>query len=490
MNENMSSEVAMTDTNRIEISGTGLRCADVVRVARRSASTELGADAVKRAESSYQLAVELGAKRAVYGRTTGVGANRHTVVDPESADHHGLRLLRSHAGGTGEPLPDDAVRAVMAIRLNQLAAGGSGVHPRLLEVLQTALRVGALPHVHSRGAIGTGDLAQLAEIALTLAGELPWAAGDLDPVAISPGDALAFISSNAATLGEAVLAWHDLSRLLAASHVVTALTFCALGGSAEAFSERVHAARPHPGAVRCAAELRRLLTGVAEGRRLQDTFGLRALPQVQGPALDAAAAVERVLAIDINAAAENPLIDVETEQAYHHGQFSTAYVALAFDQLRAALHHVAELSTARLGDLVEPDLSGLPPFLAEGPAGSSGIMILEYVAHDALGTLRHAASPVTLGTAVISRGLEDHASFSTHAVRSTVAATAAYRTVLACELLGAVRALRLAGAPLPDTPLREAFRLADGGLPHLPEDHPLSAEIKQAERLLDRLAVL
>ncbi|HEY3478809.1 MAG TPA: aromatic amino acid lyase, partial [Streptomyces sp.] len=91
----------MTDTNRIEISGAGLRCADVVRVARRSASTELAADALEQAEASYRLAVELGAKRAVYGRTTGVGANRHTVVDPESADHHGLRLLRSHAGGSG-----------------------------------------------------------------------------------------------------------------------------------------------------------------------------------------------------------------------------------------------------------------------------------------------------------------------------------------------------------------------------------------------------
>lgn len=483
----------MTDSSRIEISGEGLRCADVVRVARRSAWADLAPEAAERATRGYELAVELGAKRAVYGRTTGVGANRHTVVDAETADQHGLRLLRSHAGGTGAPLPDDTVRAIMVIRLNQLAAAGSGVHPRLLRALETALRVGALPLVHSRGAIGTGDLTALAEIALTLADELPWAAGALDPVPVSPGDALAFISSNAATLAEAVLAWHDLTRLLAASHVVTALTFCALGGSTEAYSERVHLARPHPGAIRCAAELRRLLITADDlppGRRLQDPFGLRAYPQVQGPALEAAENVERVLGIDLNAAAENPLIDVETEQAYHHGQFSTAHVALAFDHLRAALHHVAELSTARLGDLVEPDLSGLPPFLAEGPPGSSGIMILEYVAHDALGTLRHAASPVTLGTAVISRGLEDHASFSTHAVRSTVTATAAYRTVLACELLGAVRALRMAGTQLPATPLRAALRLAETALPHIAEDHPLSTEITQAERLLDRLATL
>ncbi|MFJ6700625.1 aromatic amino acid ammonia-lyase [Streptomyces sp. NPDC091272] len=483
----------MTDSRRIEVDGSGLRCADVVRVARHGAWLGLAPGAHSRAEQSYALAVELGAKGAVYGRTTGVGANRHVVVDPSSADLHGLRLLRSHAGGIGATLPDDTVRAVLAIRLNQLAAAGSGVHPRLLHALERALHDGALPLVHQRGAIGTGDLTALAEIGLTLAGELPWAAGEIEPVAISPGDALAFISSNAATLAEGVLAWHDLTRLLAASNVVTALTFCALGGSAEAYDERVHASRPHPGAVRCAAELRRLLTSAGDlppGRRLQDPFGLRAFPQVQGAALDAAAHVKRVLDVDLNAAAENPLIDVDSQSAYHHGQFSTAQVALTFDYLRAALHHTAELSAARLSDLVEPDLSGLPPFLAAGPAGSSGIMILEYVAHDSLGTLRHAAAPVTLGTAVISRGLEDHASFSTHAIRSTVAATAAYRTVLACELLGAVRALRMSDAPLPDTPLREAFRLAAAEFPHVIEDHPLTAEIQQAEQLVDALADL
>ncbi len=481
----------MADRSRIRLDGRSLGCADVVRIARRSASVELDGEAVERAARSYRIARDSGAKRAVYGRTTGVGANRHAVVDPDTADQHGLRLLRSHAGGTGEPLADAIVRSTLVIRLNQLAAAGSGVHPRLLHALEAALRVGAVPLVHSRGAIGTGDLSALAEIALTIAGERPWAVGSLDPVPISPGDALGFISSNAATLAESVLAWYDLRRLLHASHVVAALSYCALGGSPEAFSAAVHAARPHGGSVRCAEQMRRILMPDGEapaGRRLQDPFGLRAFPQVHGPALDAADALERVLSIDLNAAAENPLIDIETERVYHHGQFSTAYLSLALDGLRAALHHVAELSAARLSDLVEPELTGLSPFLSSGPAGSSGIMILEYVSHDALGQLRHAASPVTLGTAVISRGLEDHASFSTQAARSTSAATSAYRTVLACELLGAVRALRLAGAELPDAPVARAFAHAAGRLPMVEEDHPLSGEIALAERIIDEFA--
>ncbi|MFC6066385.1 aromatic amino acid ammonia-lyase [Streptomyces ochraceiscleroticus] len=481
----------MTDSTPIRITGTNLRCADVVRAARRGATVDLDDEALKRAGRAYEIARDSGAKRAVYGRTTGVGANRHAVVAPDAVDQHGLRLLRSHAGGSGDPLPDDVVRGALVIRLNQLAAAGSGVHPRLLRALESALREDALPSVHARGAIGTGDLTALAEIALTLAGERPWTGKGLAPVPVSPGDALAFISSNAVTLAESVLAWHELRRLLRASHVITALSYCALRGSPEAFSEAVHTARPHHGSLHCAAEMRRLLRlddDPPAGRRLQDPFGLRAFPQVHGPALDAGDALERILAIDINAAAENPLIDIDGEQVYHHGQFSTAYLALALDGLRAALHHAAELSAARLSDLVEPDLTGLPPFLAAGPAGSSGIMILEYVAHDALGQLRHAAAPVTLGTAVISRGLEDHASFSTQAARSTASAVSAYRTVLACELIGAVRALRMSGADLPPAPVTDAFAVAAERLPYVAEDHPLSDEIERAEAVIEEFA--
>ncbi|MGG2461519.1 aromatic amino acid ammonia-lyase [Streptomyces sp. RGM 3693] len=481
----------MPDTAPLRITGTDLGCIDVVHAARQPAPVELDEKALKRAERAYEIARDSGAKRAVYGRTTGVGANRHAVVDQEAADQHGLRLLRSHAGGSGERLPDDVVRGALLVRLNQLAAGGSGVHPRLLRALQAALDADALPSVHARGALGTGDLTTLAEIALTLAGELPYAGRALDPVPISPGDALAFISSNAVTLTQSVLAWYDLRQLLRASHAVTALSYCALGGSPEAYAAAVHEARPHPGSVACAAAMRRLL-GLDEdapaGRRLQDPFGLRAYPQVHGPALDAADTLERVLTIDINAAAENPLIDIAREQIHHHGQFSTAPLALALDGLRAALHHAAELSAARLSDLVEPDLTKLTPFLASGPAGSSGIMILEYVAHDALAQLRHAAAPVTLGTAVISRGLEDHASFSTHAARSSAAAADAYRTVLACELIGAVRALRQSGAPLPPAPVSRAFAAAADRLPYIAEDHTLSNEIAAAEQLLAELA--
>ncbi|WP_409182056.1 aromatic amino acid ammonia-lyase [Amycolatopsis sp. VS8301801F10] len=475
----------------IRVDGRTLRCADVVTAAHTEGplAIDVSIAALRAAEHSWKLAEDLSTRRVVYGRTTGVGANKDDSVD-EPAEH-GLRLLRSHAGGSGELLPDGQIRAMLLIRLNQLLAGRSGISPELIGALASAVRTGALPVVHRLGAIGTGDLAPLAEAALALAGEREWAIGSVPPVPVHAGDALAFMSSNAATLAEATLAAMSLDTLTRASHAVAALTYVALDGNPEAYATPVHEARPHAGQVACAAEMRRLLGmhGTPKpGRRLQDPFGLRAFPQVQGPALDAIHYLRDVLAVEINASTENPMISTVHGDAYHHAHFHTAYVSTALDQARATVHQVAELSVARLGDLVEPEFTGLRPFLAVGPPGSSGVMILEYVAHDALTELRQAALPATLGTAVVSRGIEDHASFSTQAARAATAAASAYRQVLACELVAAVRALRIRKAELVDLPVRAAFTAAEEVLDERLEDRPLTDDIAKAAGVLDELA--
>ena len=474
------------------VDGETLTCDDVGLIAYdQGIGVEVAPEAMARAEAAWKLVPELIARRPVYGRTTGVGANRDELVDAAEAAEHGRRLMRSHAGGTGEVMTPELVRAMLLVRLNQLAAGRSGVHPRLLTALASALTSGAIPRVHRTGSIGTGDLTALADVGLTLIGERPWAHGDMPPVEFDPGDALAFQSSNAATIAEAVLGYLALGRLLRASHAVCALSYAALDGSPEAYSSVVHEARPHPGQVECAAELRRLLgmTGVPKpGSRIQDPYGLRAFPQVQGPALDAHRYLRDVLTIEINASTENPMVSVAAHEIFHHAHLHTAYVAVALDRLRACVHHVAELSAARLGDLVEPTLTGLPAFLATGPHGSSGVMILEYVAHDALAQLRQAALPVTIGTAVVSRGLEDHASFATQAARQTRHVAVAYRHVLACELVAAVRALRMRRASLIDLPVRTAFELAADVLDRDLNDRPLSDDIDHAANILDALA--
>ncbi|RSM78446.1 histidine ammonia-lyase [Amycolatopsis sp. WAC 01375] len=479
----------------IRVDGRTLRCADVVT----AAGTEgpLGIDvsiaALRGAESAWKLAEELSTRRIVYGRTTGVGANKEDPVGEGESPDHGLRLLRSHAGGSGDVMSPAQTRAMMLIRLNQLLAGRSGLSPELIGALAAAVRTGSLPLVHRLGAIGTGDLAPLAETALALTGERPWLTGGVPPVPVQAGDALAFMSSNAATLAEATLAAMRLDTLTRASHVVAALTYIALDGNPEAYATPVHEARPHAGQVACAAEMRRLLgmEGTPKpGRRIQDPFGLRAFPQVQGPALDAIHYLRDVLAVEINASTENPMISTVHQDAYHHAHFHTAYVSTALDQVRATVHQVAELSVARLGDLVEPEFTGLRPFLAAGPSGSSGVMILEYVAHDALTELRQAALPATLGTAVVSRGIEDHASFSTQAARAATAAGTAYQQVLACELVAAVRALRMRKAELVSLPARDAYETAASVLDPSVVDRPLTEDIARAVSLLDTFALI
>ena len=487
----------------VVLNGAELTAERVRSVARDGTRIRVHADGVLRAGAAHRAVQELSATRPVYGRTTGVGANRLVMVAAQPSagpdtgalpgqapvTSHGLRLLRSHAGGAGPLLDPVRIRAMMIVRLNQLAAGGSGVAPDVMTGMAAALNRGLTPPVHAFGGIGTGDLTALAATALCLLGELPWLGGTMDPVAFDPDDALAFMSSNAAAIGESALATADLSELLRASTVITALAFLACDGNSEPYEAVVHLARPHPGQQMVAARLRDLLAGQrVTAARIQDPFSYRAVPQVHGPALDAAAALERTLAIELNASSENPLVDPVGGRVLHNANFHTAYLGLSLDAMRNALYQTASLSVARLSLLLEPAFTGLSPFLAAGPAGSSGLMVLEYVAHSALGDLRQHATPTALATAVISRGVEEHAPFSSQAARNSLEAVAAYRVVLAAELVAAMRALRMRGSVPVDGPLGAAYAYAAAKLPVGLDDRPLDHDVEVAAALLPGLA--
>ncbi|HEX4721373.1 MAG TPA: aromatic amino acid ammonia-lyase [Pseudonocardiaceae bacterium] len=472
----------------VSLDGRGLTCALLHTIVRDGAHVTVSPTGRARAEAAHRVAVELARQRPVYGRTTGVGANRG--IDVESDPEHGLRLLRSHAGGAGPAADQQAGRAMLAVRLNQLAAGGSGVDPALLDVLAEALNLGLTPPMRRYGALGTADLTSLASAALCVRGELGWNGdGQLPAYPLASSDALAFISSNAATLGEAALACHDLTRLLSASVVITALSFLAVDGSTEAYAAAVHESRPHPGQRTVAAELRALLAEADTSlpARIQDPFAFRAVPQVHGPAMDAAAYTDRVLTVEMNAAGENPLVSAAERDVFHNGNFHTAYVTQALDSLRAALFTTASLSVARLATLVEPGYTGLRPFLADGPPTSSGVMILEYIAHSALATVRHAGAPAALGSAVLSRGMEEHASFAALAAQRTTEVVPAYQVILAGELVAAVRALRQRGITGGPGRLGDAFRLASAVLDERMADRPLADDVAAATEVLDRL---
>lgn len=472
----------------ILLDGESLTPYDVVSVVRGGATVSLDPAARARVEATARAVQQAVAWRPVYGATTGVGANRDVVAERAG---HGQRILLSHATAGGDPLPDEVARAVLVVRANQLAAGGSGARAELLDGLITAIGLGAAPLLHGYTGIGTGDLSALAELGLQLAGELPWRSGAPPVVPLTDLDVLPFLSSTAATVAQAIVAAVDLAELLTATYPVTALSFVALGGNPEAFDARVHEARPQHGQAEAAKAIRDLLAG---GRpttplRIQDPFGLRSFPQVHGPAVHALDRLLDVLTIELNSRAENPLV-VRTEaggDVLHHGNWHGAPVALALDSARLALHSVASLSVARTASLMNPDLTALTSFLAEGPAGSSGAMGVEYVQHAALARLRSLAAPASLSTARMSRGAEDHASFSTEAARLTLESVVPFRTVLACELVTASRALRLAGvkpADLLPSGVGEAYQRAYDELPPDLGDRPLTIDIAKAETLL------
>ncbi|MFF4590780.1 aromatic amino acid lyase [Streptomyces sp. NPDC001388] len=545
---------------RVVLTGTTLTVGELTALADGAAVPAVAPEARERAVRSWHAAQRLAAGGRLYGRGTGVGAHRSVAVEEDDEAAHGLRLLRSHAGGAGALLPARQVRAMLAVRANQLLAGGSGIQPAFVDALTEALRLGVHPAVNEYGGIGTGDLTALAQTGLTLIGERPWVtveptapavdprpddgtphapaggAPDADlfdsaadawragdrrgpgggaysgktaarpdtswcdarpdragalpaPVVLRAGDALALLSSNALALGQAALAQGELDVLLRATHAVAALSLAAVSGSAEAYAAPVHALRPYPGAARAAGEVRRLLgiddrASTAPGRRIQDPFGFRAFPQVHGCALDASERLREVVEVEVNCPSENPLVTPDGSTAYHHGGFFAAPLGLALDAANLALLQTAQLSAARLTALGDPRLTGLPGFLAAGPASSSGTMILEYSAHSALAELRSCTAPASAGHAVLSHGLEEAASFAGQAARQTLRATDAYTTVLACELVAAVRALRLRPVP----PEVTAFTAATAALPLGTDDRPLTADLTAAAELLPRLA--
>ncbi|MFI6491785.1 aromatic amino acid ammonia-lyase [Streptomyces sp. NPDC050564] len=495
----------------VVLDGVGTGVTDVVRLADGTARPVPGTDAMKRVEESWDAARQIAATGRVYGRSTGVGANRNEDVPTEAAAEHGLRLLRSHAGAIGEELPARQVRAMLAVRANQLLAGGAGLRPTVVTALCEALETGAYPVVNEFGSVGTGDIAALAQVGLALVGEHPWrrpegghsiedlvlesgrSPQDLAPAPqpLDNNDALALISSNALTLGQAALALHELRGLIGATQVVAALSLLAVDGSHEAYAAPVHAARPHRGSVEVARRMRELI-GAADRPtpplgRIQDPYGFRCVPQIHGPAHDAADALEAVLTVEINAAAENPLISPEDMAAYHHGGFYQAQLALALDHFRLAVTQVARLSTSRLSTLNEPAYTRLRPFLADHEPASSGVMILEYAAGAALGDLRAFSAPASLGHAVLSRGVEEQASFASLAARQTLRACGAYRLVVGCELVAAVRALRQRDLrPEPELPVGRALELAESVLEPDQADRPLTDDVTAAAALLDR----
>jgi len=456
----------------------------LARIARGSEPVALSAEAQERNAAAVRSTQDLADSGApLYGMTTGVGALKVEAVNPALASEHSARLLRSHAGGCGERVSPTLGRATLAVRANQWAAGGAGVTPALLQAVVDALNAGAAPAFHALGSVGTADLAALAEVGLGLLGELPVPGLKPQPgLKLGLRDGLMWMSSNAVAIAEAALGAAWLRTLLEQSERIAALSFEAASANPSVLDERVHQGRPHPGQQASAEHLRSLLgAALAKPARLQDSFAFRCLPQVQGVLRDAEQLLHRTVCVELNAVAENALI--AGSSALANGNFHAAPLAWALDATRNALSQTAALGVARLGDLLNPDITGLSPFLAKNAGPDSGLMIFEYVAHEISAELRLLAQPVP-HSAVLSGGVENHASFAALSARQLSRALDRWTLLLGLELCTAVRALRMRGAgPLaPGT--RELFQKVSLVLPPALEDRPLMGDVERAVEFL------
>src|SRR4051795_1912844 len=425
----------------VELNGRTLTPELVVEVARGRAEARITDAARARNAAAERLVRDLVERgELLYGVTKGVGVLRSRPSALENRDDYQWRLIRSHAGGGGAPLTVEVVRAAMAVRVNQIGAGGAGVGDRLVDALLDALRAGVTPFARELGSLGTGDLTVLAEIGLALGGggdcwvgddvvpaSKALADHDLTPVYYGPRDGIGFMSSNAVSIGQASIVFTDARKLLESAIGVAALSYEAPGSDLAVLDPRVHAARPHAGQVEVARRLRELLGGIERSQRaggataptVQDSFVFRCVPQVEGALYDALTRLADVLAIEINVAGENALMLPDDGVGLPNGNFHAGVLTLALDSLRGAMAQSASLVAARVSALLDPEVTGLAPQLADDPGPDSGAMILEYTAHAAAAEVRSLAATAASQTTSVQSGIESHANFAGHSARRT-----------------------------------------------------------------------
>jgi histidine ammonia-lyase len=489
---------------RVILDGATLTPEAVAMVARAGAPVELSGEARERNDAARRAASAVLARGdELYGVTTGVGPLREHRLNDEQRMDYQLRLLRSHACGAGQPLRTERVRAAMATRANQLGAGGTGVSEELLDALVAALNAGFIPFTRELGSLGTGDLTTLADIALSLLGEgqawlgeelvdaeVALRAAGITPGRLGPRDGLAFMSSNAVSVGHAALLVVDTRALLETWLTVAAVSFEAAAADPTVLDARLHTGRHQPGQTAVAERMRELLGGL-DGRSrkppaaaIQDPYPFRALPQVDGVVHDALTALEQTVVHELNFPGENPLIVAEGELALPNGNPHAAPIANAIDGLRTAVAQSAALIAARVSALLDPAVTGLPAFLALEPGPDSGAVILEYTAHAAAAEVRSLVTPVAAQTVSVARGVESHASLAPIAARRAHEALEALRVLMAVELVTAVRALRLARQTPRGAGARRLYDAASPLLDSKLEDRPLHPDVEAARSLL------
>ncbi len=476
----------------LHINGNDLTLEAVHEVARISERRPvlLDPDAREAVDRARALVDAIVAENKVsYAITTGVGKLSDVRIAGDQIREMQANLIRSHAAGVGDPLPIAETRAMMLLRANSLSKGYSGVRAVLIDTFCEMLNRGVTPFVPSQGSVGaSGDLAPLSHLALALIGEgecidekstrVPTAdilrRAQIKPVVLEAKEAVSLINGTQGMLAVGTLALLAGETLTDSADVISGLTLDALRGTDVAFDERIHKVRPHPGQVKTAANLRKLLEGSEirashkDCARVQDAYSLRCIPQVHGAVRDTQAHGRAVLETEVNSAVDNPLVftaqvgkattghvgtgaspvPAERSSASHHGDilsggnFHGEPLAFVLDFLAIALSALAGISERRIERLVNPALNeGLPPFLAAGAGLNSGFMLAQVTAAALVSENKILAHPASVDSITTSGNKEDYVSMGMTAAMKLKRVVENTRSVLAIEAMAAAQAL-------------------------------------------------
>ena len=470
----------------LHISGKDLTLEAVREVAVERRPVLLDPDAREAVDRARAVVDTLVAENRVsYAITTGVGKLADVRIAGDQIRELQLNLVRSHAGGIGEPLSAGETRAMMLLRANSLSKGHSGVRGAVIDTICEMLNRGVTPMVPSQGSVGaSGDLAPLAHLALALIGEgecldekgLRVPAADamrraqIKPLVLEAKEAVSLINGTQAMLAVGILALLAAEILADTADVIGALSLDALRGTDVAFDERIHRARPHPGQLRTAANLRKMLEGSSlrqshvDCDRVQDAYSLRCMPQVHGAVRDTLTHCREVMEIEVNSAVDNPLVFMKTVPTHvgadalarpaerssasleadviSGGNFHGQPLAFALDFLGIALSVLAGISERRLERLVNPALSeGLPPFLAAGAGLNSGFMMAQVAAASLVSENKVLAHPASVDSITTSGNKEDYVSMGMTAALKLKRIVENSRNAMAIEAMAAAQAL-------------------------------------------------
>ena len=495
-------------TTPLLLDGHSLLLTDIRDVAERSRPVAISPQALERVAAARALVDRVAAgDEAAYGINTGFGTLAEVRIEKKDLQILQRNLILSHAAGVGQPLPIPEARALLLLRCNVLAKGYSGIKPSTLRLAVEMLNRGVTPVVPDRGSVGaSGDLAPLAHLALVIIGEgeaffdgarLPGRdalrKAGLEPVVLEAKEGLTLVNGTQAMCAvgvPALLAAEELAELF---DIAGAITVEGMLGSHQPFIEGVHLVRPHPGHGAVSTHLRSLLQGSAlvqthaDCSKVQDPYSLRCMPQVHGAARDGLSFARRILEVEVNAGTDNPLVFTETEDIVSAGNFHGQPVSFALDVLAIALTQLCAISERRVEQMVNPSLSGLPPFLARNSGLNSGFMIAQVTSAALVAESRILSHPASVDSIPSSAGREDHVSMGMTAALKARQVVQHARNVVAIELLVAAQALDFR-EPAKHTPGRgvaAAHQLIRQRVTHMEQDRELHKDISAVAALVE-----